>query len=110
MRPASRITVQNGSGGKDSSTLSQFGFVAGGPVVAQKVFYFVSGEGEILNATKEQSFAVPTVAQRGAFGSGATGVSTDPFTGQPVFTFPSTLGGDAVFSLYPFATRTTWLS
>jgi len=99
---ARAITVQNGSGGKDSSTLSQFGFVAGGPLVAQKVFYFVSGEGEILNATKEQSFAVPTVAERGAFGSGATGVSTDPFTGQPVFTFPSTLGGDAVFSLYPF--------
>jgi hypothetical protein len=97
------VTVTNGSGGKDSSTLSQGGLVLGGPVVAQKLFYFVSAEGEVLNASKEQSFAVPTVAERGAFASGATGVSTDPFTGLPTFTFPSTLGGDAVFSLYPFA-------
>jgi hypothetical protein len=95
------VTVRNGSGGEDSSTLTQFGFVLGGPVVARKVFYFVSAEGEVLNASKEESFVVPTVAQRGAFSTGATGVFQDPFTGQPIFTFPSTLGGDAVFSLYP---------
>src|SRR2546421_3556742 len=96
------VTVQQGSGGKDSSTLSQGGFVLGGPVVAKKVFYFVSAEGEVLNASKEESFVVPTVAERGAFATGATGIFQDPFTGQPIFTFPSTLGGDAVFSLYPF--------
>jgi hypothetical protein len=96
------INVTNGSDGKDSLTLGQFGFVAGGPVAARKVFYFVSAEGEVLNASKEQSFAVPTVAERGAFATGATGISQDPFTGAPEFTFPSTLGGDAVFSLYPF--------
>ncbi|HVF66197.1 MAG TPA: TonB-dependent receptor, partial [Pyrinomonadaceae bacterium] len=96
-----QLRVQNGSGGEDSSTLSQFGFVLGGPVAARKLFYFVSAEGQILNASKEESFVVPTVAQRGAFGTGATGVFRDPFTGQPIFTFPSTLGGDAVFSLYP---------
>jgi hypothetical protein len=96
------VTVRNGSGGEDSSTLSQFGFVMGGPVVARKLFYFVSTEGGVLNASKEESFVVPTVEQRGAFGTGATGVFQDPFTGQPIFTFPSTLGGDAVFSLYPF--------
>jgi Carboxypeptidase regulatory-like domain len=96
------VNVTNGSGGKDSLTLGQFGFVLGGPLSARKLFYFVSAEGEVLNATKEQSFAVPTVAQRGAFSTGATGISQNPFTGAPVFTFPSTLGGDAVFSLYPF--------
>jgi hypothetical protein len=95
------VNVRNGSGGKDSSTLTQFGFVLGGPVVARKVFYFVSAEGQVLNASKEESFVVPTIAQRGAFSTGATGVFQDPFTGQPIFTFPSTLGGDAVFSLYP---------
>src|SRR5215213_745752 len=95
------VMVQNGSGGEDSSTLTQGGFVMGGPVVPQKLFYFVSAEGQVLNASKEESFVVPTVAQRGAFGTGATGVFQDPFTNQPIFTFPSTLGGDAVFSLYP---------
>ncbi|HEV7892872.1 MAG TPA: TonB-dependent receptor [Pyrinomonadaceae bacterium] len=95
------LRVQNGSGGEDSSTLTQGGFVMGGPVVPQKLFYFVSAEGQVLNASKEESFVVPTVAQRGAFGTGATGVFQDPFTNQPIFTFPSTLGGDAVFSLYP---------
>jgi hypothetical protein len=97
------VTVTNGSGGEDSFTLGHGGLVLGGPVVARKLFYFVSAEGQVLNATKEESFAVPTVAQRGAFGTGATGISQDPFTGLPNFTFPSTLGGDAVFSLYPFA-------
>jgi len=96
------VTVQNGSGGKDPLSLSQGGFVLGGPAVARKVFYFVSAEGDVLNAAHEESFAVPTVAQRGAFSTGATGVSTDPFTGQTASTFPSTPGGDAVFSLYPF--------
>ncbi|HEX6182689.1 MAG TPA: TonB-dependent receptor [Pyrinomonadaceae bacterium] len=96
------VTVRNGSGGEDSSTLTQGGFVLGGPVVARKLFYFVSAEGQVLNASKEESFVVPTVAERGAFGTGASGIFQDPFTGQPIFTFPSTLGGDAVFSLYPF--------
>jgi hypothetical protein len=97
------VTVRNGSGGEDSFTLGHGGFVLGGPVVAQKLFYFVSAEGQVLNASREESFAVPTVAERGAFSTGATGISSDPFTGLPNFTFPSTLGGDAVFSLYPFA-------
>ncbi|MDT7807411.1 MAG: hypothetical protein QOJ70_1224 [Acidobacteriota bacterium] len=97
------VNVRNGSGGEDSFTLGHGGFVLGGPIVARKLFYFVSAEGQVLNATKEESFAVPTIAERGAFGTGATGISTDPFTGLPNFTFPSTLGGDAVFSLYPFA-------
>jgi hypothetical protein len=96
------VSVRNGSGGEDSSTLSQFGFVLGGPVVARKLFYFASAEGQVLNASKEESFVVPTVAQRGAFSTGASGVFQDPFTGAPIFTFPSTLGGDAVFSLFPF--------
>src|SRR5205085_4836961 len=96
------LTVQNASAGKDSSTLSQGGFVLGGPVAPGKVFYFVSAEGEVLNASKEQSFVVPTVAQRGAFSTGASGLFRNPFTGQSVSAFPATAGGDAVFILYPF--------
>jgi hypothetical protein len=96
------ITVHNDGGGRDSFTLGQGGFVLGGPVVRKRAFFFASGERQVLNASKESSFAVPTVAERGAFSTGATGVFRDPFTGAPTFAFPSTRGGDAVFSLFPF--------
>jgi hypothetical protein len=98
----SPVTVRNGSDGEDSLTLGQAGFVLGGPVAPKRLFYFVSVENQRLNATKEASFAVPTVAQRGAFESGATGLFRDPVTNNPTFAFPTTFGGDAVFSLFPF--------
>jgi len=100
---SSPVAVRNESGGRDSSTLGQGGFVLGGPVVPGKLFFFVSAERQVLNAAKEESFAVPTVAQRGAFSAGATGIVRDPFTGATAFAFPTTRGGDAVFSLFPFA-------
>ncbi|MFL6335797.1 MAG: carboxypeptidase regulatory-like domain-containing protein [Pyrinomonadaceae bacterium] len=96
------LTVQNGSGGEDSFTLGQGGFVLGGPVSAGKLFYFVSAEGQLLNASKEASFAVPAVEERGAFRSGATGISFNRFRNDAEFAFPTTSGGDAVFSLFPF--------
>ena len=109
------LTVTNQSGGEDSFTFGQAGFVIGGPLEharavdkPPRLFYFVSAEGYINNANKEESFAVPTVDQRGAFGSGATGLFLNPLevdpngNFQPFFAFPTTAGGDAVFSLYPF--------
>ncbi|HJR09697.1 MAG TPA: carboxypeptidase-like regulatory domain-containing protein [Pyrinomonadaceae bacterium] len=104
------LTVRNESGGEDSFTFWQGGFVLGGPVKRERVFYFVSAERQQTNATKEESFAVPTVEQRGAFGSGATGLFLNPFRRRgvndiifdPVLTQPTTRGGDAVFSLFPF--------
>ncbi|MDT5270285.1 MAG: hypothetical protein QOH49_2471 [Acidobacteriota bacterium] len=99
---ARSLTTRNGSGGEDSFTLGQGGFVLGGPVVARKVFYFVSAEGQLLNASKEASFAVPTVAERGAFDSGASGLFFNRFRNEPEVAFPTTSGGDAVFSLFPF--------
>jgi len=92
----------SGDGGEDSFTLGQGGFVLGGPAVPGRVFFFVSAERQVLNASKEESFAVPTVAQRGASSTGASGVFRDPFTAAPTFAFSSTRGGDAVFSLFPF--------
>ncbi len=95
-------TSRDGRGGEDSFTLGQGGLVLGGPLVPEKLFYFFSMEGQLLNASREASFIVPTVAQRGVFGTGASGLFQDPFTGQPEFAFPTTFGGDAVFSLFPF--------
>ncbi|MBV9926749.1 MAG: TonB-dependent receptor [Acidobacteria bacterium] len=99
----SPVLVRNGSGGRDSFTLGQGGFVLGGPLVRGRLFYLISAEGQLLNATREESFAVPTVAERGAFGTGASGLLINPFDGSNVFAFPTTRGGDAVFSLFPFA-------
>src|ERR1041384_4631691 len=109
------LTVRNQSGGEDSFTFGQAGFVLGGPLEdargpdkPPRMFYFISAEGYINNATKEESFAVPTVEQRGAFGTGATGIFNDPLAPnpaggfQPAFAFPTSAGGDAIFSLFPF--------
>ena len=96
------VTVRDGSGGEDSFTLGQGGLAFGGPLVPGRLFYFASAEGHLLNATREANFAVPTVAERGAFRTGATGIFRDPFSDTPEFWFPTTPGGDAVFSLFPF--------
>jgi hypothetical protein len=108
------LRVQNGSGGEDSFTFAQGGFVLGGPIKRERVFYFVSAERQQINASQEESFAVPTVEQRGAFGTGATGLFINPFRRRgdnnnndgpvfdPVLTQPTTRGGDAIFSLFPF--------
>jgi hypothetical protein len=104
------IQVRNQSGGKDSFTSGQAGLTLGGPIKLDRIFYFVSAEHQLINATKEQSFAVPTVEQRGAFGTGATGIFRNPLGSRdasgnlidPVFAYPTTSEGDAIFSLYPF--------
>jgi hypothetical protein len=99
------INVTNQSGGEDSFTLGQAGFVLGGPIKRNSVFFFLSYERQILNATKEASFAVPTVDQRGAFNSGASGLFQS-FNGSE-FAFPTTFEGDAIFSLFPFPNNPT---
>ena len=104
------ITVRNESGGEDSFTLAQGGFVVGGPVARDRTFYFLSFEGQLLNATREESFAVPTVEQRGAFNTGASALFRNPLgprdangnLTEQVFAYPTTVQGDAIFSLYPF--------
>lgn len=101
----SPIIVRDGSGGKDSFTLGKIGAVLGGPIKRERLFYFLSAEGQIINATQEASFAVPTVEQRGVFGGGATGLFRDPFTGAPIQAAPANRNGSAIFSLIPFPNR-----
>jgi len=95
------LTVRNESGGKDSFTFGQAGFVIGGPM-AKKTFYFASFESDVTNSTEENSFVVPTVEQRGAFRTGATGTFQNPITGAPTAAIPTTRNGAGIFSLYPF--------
>ncbi|MEP7340887.1 MAG: carboxypeptidase-like regulatory domain-containing protein, partial [Acidobacteriota bacterium] len=102
------LTVRNQSGGEDSFTLGKVGAVLGGPVAGNKTFYFFSFEGQSINATQEQSFAVPTIEQRGAFGTGASGIFQNPFdngpTGVPLTAFARPVSGNSpqIFSLFPF--------
>src|SRR5437660_1509358 len=108
--------VTNGAGKQDSFTLGQGGLVFGGPLVpsdparpAHNLFFFISAEGHLLNASKEESFAVPTVAQRGIFNSGATGLCAiaNCTAAGAVPVFPTRIMGDTIFSLFPFPNNPT---
>jgi hypothetical protein len=109
------VSVTNQSNGEDSFTLGQGGVVLGGPLAPDRMFYFLSGEGQVINARQEQSFAVPTIEQRGAFGTGASGIFRNPLGARDangnlidqVFAYPTTARGDAIFSLFPFPNNPT---
>jgi hypothetical protein len=98
------ITVRNQSGGEDPFTGTQAGGTLGGAIRKDRLFYFLSAEFQKINSLTEKNFAVPTVEQRGPFGTGATGISTNFFTGQTISPlFPTESKAAAVFSLFPFA-------
>ncbi len=97
----------NPVGGEDPYTRGQYGFVFGGPIVKEKTHFFFSFEHQDINARRESHFAVPTVAERGLFFSGATGLSrdrtqfsSDLFPTVPLY--PTSRAGNAFLSLYPF--------
>jgi hypothetical protein len=103
------LNVRNQSGGEDSFTFGQGGAVLGGAIVQNRVFYFLSGEFETTNAIREKSFAVPTVDQRGAFGTGASGITRDFFNGlnTPRRSSPVAERTTPIFSLFPFPNNPT---
>jgi hypothetical protein len=103
------LTVRNQSGGEDSLTFGQAGGTLGGAIIPNRLFYFISGEYQKINATREKSFAVPTVEQRGAFGTGATGISTNFFNNTTLLTplSPTSLASNSIFSLFPFANNSS---
>lgn len=106
--PCEPLSVANNSTGKDPLTFGQAGAVFGAPLVRERLFSFFSYERQVLNARREAHFAVPTVDERGIFGMGATGYFYDPFESfrrkqtVPEFGYPTSLEGDAIFSLFPF--------
>ncbi len=103
------LRVRNQSGGEDSFNFGQVGGVLGGAIVPNKLFYFLSGEYQKINATQEKSFAVPTIEQRGAFRTGATGINRNFFssTNVPLRATPVGERAAAIFSLFPFSNNPT---
>jgi hypothetical protein len=101
-----QVLVANGAAGEDELNVFQGGAVIGGPMVPGRTFYFLSGEYQKINATREKSFAVPTVEQRGAFGTGATGINRDFFDPNPnsplLDALPVGQRSAALLSLFPF--------
>lgn len=93
-----QLAPANPVDGENPFTRGQYGFVFGGPVVRDKTSFFVSYEHQDINASRESHFAVPTVAQRGLFGSGASGLVDN----QGNAVFPTSITGNAFLSLYPF--------
>jgi hypothetical protein len=91
------LAPANPVGGENPFTRAQYGFVFGGPIVKGKTFFFSSFEHQDINASKESHFAVPTVAERGLFRSGDSGIHLGDSTLVPAF-----LTGSAFHSLFPF--------
>lgn len=95
------LTLRNPVAEEDPFTRSSYGFVLGGPLVKGSNF-FVSYERQQINASRESHFAVPTVAQRGLFGSGDQGLRVQNALGQSQGVYPTSASGDLFYSLFPF--------
>ena len=87
----------------------QYGGVAGGPLLTDRVFYFVSAERQSSRSNELGHFVVPTADERGLRINATNGVGSGfvPITDLGNFfrdrNIPySSLAGQGVFSLYPF--------
>jgi len=106
-----QVIQNNPAEGKDKLHRNQGGVAIGvpfskkyfGPLGSEepKTFFFGSFERQDISARQETHFSVPTVAQRGFLNSGASRLITIDRDGQRFNDFPTSLGGDAVFSLFP---------
>ena len=91
------VVQPNPSLDEDQFQRNQLGGVLGFPLWKDRTFFFGSFERQQIKARQEQHFSVPTINQRGFLNFGATG-----YLLNNVPTIPTTLAGDAVFSLFPF--------
>ncbi len=62
---------------------NQFGAAAGGPIVKNRVFFFVNYDGQRTRTSLSDLFSVPTVAERAGNFAGAAAI-VDPVTHQAV--------------------------
>ena len=98
------VTQLNPSADKDPFQRNQIGAALGFPLKRDKTFFFGSFEHQQIKARQETHFSVPTVAERGYLGSGASGLVTSDFFNRTNSDspFPTYAAGDNVFALMPF--------
>ncbi len=96
------LVQANPSEGEDRYRRFQGGATLGLPIYRDRTFFFGSIEGQSIGARQETHFAVPTVAQRGFLGYGATGFTTRDRQGNAQVFTPTSVAGDSVMSLFPF--------
>ena len=82
---------------ENSLKRTQVGLLTSGRFSPYDTFFFGSVERKSNRESRESHFAVPDIKQRGLFDAGDTGLLAN---GAPIF--PSSIPGDAIFSLYPF--------
>ncbi|MEP7272513.1 MAG: carboxypeptidase-like regulatory domain-containing protein, partial [Acidobacteriota bacterium] len=110
---ASDFTQPNPSGGEDPFHRHQAGLTLGVPFSKKlfgplgstepRTFFFGSFERQVIRAQQETHFAVPTVEERGFLNFGTTGILATDRNNRRRFFFPTSVAGDGVFSLFPFA-------
>ncbi len=91
---------------KEPLDRKDYGFTFGGPIMKDKVHFFVSGEWNDEERGTVRTAAVPTLAERNGDFSGSASPPIDPLTGNP---FPGNVipgdrlspGGLALLNLYP---------
>lgn len=96
------IVTANPVGDENPLTRTQLGMAAGGLIPKLGFPFFISLERLKLRASRESHFIVPTVEQRGMFDAGATGLLFENAAIPRTPIYPTSIPGDAIFSLYPF--------
>jgi hypothetical protein len=86
--------------GKTPFTRTEVGGTLGGPIVRNRTQFFTSFERDIVNASSEQHFSSPSIAERSFFGGASFRVSTSVSTSLGSFINTVPLGNN-VLSFYP---------
>lgn len=97
-----QVVQPNPSLGEDEYQRNQGGGVIGFPIFRNQTFFFGSYERQHTRSRQESHFSVPTVAQRGFLGFGASGFAVNGADGQSVAYSPTFVAGDSILSLFPF--------
>jgi hypothetical protein len=100
-QPLQPVLIPNPSGEENYFQRYQYGGNLGLPIRRDHTFAFVSYERLRTHANEENHFAVPTIADRGFLGFGASGFAIDQGSTQRIFN-PTFVAGDAAFTLFPF--------
>ena len=96
------VVLPNPSQDEDQYQRNQGGGTIGFPILKDRTFFFGSYEQQNIKARQETHFSVPTVAQRGFLGFGASGFTSRDRQNRLNVFFPTFIAGDSVLSLFPF--------